>query len=113
PALLFSFIFCPTPATTATYTLSLLDALPILLGNEAAPATAMIPIAVSGGLHFRSISAGLNHTCGVTLEGTLYCWGYNDESAARRDRKSTRLNSSHVAISYAVFCLKKKIRSYT
>src|SRR5437870_8006876 len=28
---------------------------------------------------------------------------------ARRDRKSTRLNSSHVAISYAVFCLKKKI----
>src|SRR5699024_11704779 len=27
----------------------------------------------------------------------------------RRDRKSTRLNSSHVSISYAVFCLKKKI----
>src|SRR5690625_6881131 len=34
------------------------------------------------------------------LEGAgLVCWG---------DRKSTRLNSSHVAISYAVFCLKKK-----
>src|SRR5690625_6508853 len=29
-------------------------------------------------------------------------------TAAGRDRKSTRLNSSHVAISYAVFCLKKK-----
>src|SRR5437660_12455181 len=29
---------------------------------------------------------------------------------AQADRKSTRLNSSHVAISYAVFCLKKKIR---
>src|SRR5690625_5972974 len=29
------------------------------------------------------------------------------------DRKSTRLNSSHVAISYAVFCLKKKIRYIT
>src|SRR5690349_23190460 len=29
-------------------------------------------------------------------------------SAAERDRKSTRLNSSHVEISYAVFCLKKK-----
>src|SRR5438874_6867782 len=28
------------------------------------------------------------------------------------DRKSTRLNSSHVEISYAVFCLKKKMRSY-
>src|SRR5690625_2716358 len=31
-------------------------------------------------------------------------------AGARRDRKSTRLNSSHVAISYAVFCLKKKRR---
>src|SRR5438067_9384241 len=29
-------------------------------------------------------------------------------AAERRDRKSTRLNSSHVSISYAVFCLKKK-----
>src|SRR5690625_6699665 len=29
------------------------------------------------------------------------------------DRKSTRLNSSHVAISYAVFCLKKKSKNYT
>src|SRR5690625_7803089 len=31
-----------------------------------------------------------------------------DEITERKDRKSTRLNSSHVAISYAVFCLKKK-----
>src|SRR3712207_7796202 len=31
-----------------------------------------------------------------------------DAGAARRDRKSTRLNSSHANISYAVFCLKKK-----
>src|SRR5699024_11546490 len=30
--------------------------------------------------------------------------------ARTQDRKSTRLNSSHVSISYAVFCLKKKIR---
>src|SRR5205807_8766761 len=30
-----------------------------------------------------------------------------------RDRKSTRLNSSHLVISYAVFCLKKKIKKYT
>src|SRR5215510_16002349 len=37
-----------------------------------------------------------------------------DRSRGRvvRDRKSTRLNSSHVAISYAVFCLKKKKKSY-
>src|SRR5690625_6992517 len=33
----------------------------------------------------------------------------NGEADNGRDRKSTRLNSSHVAISYAVFCLKKKI----
>src|SRR5215813_15041962 len=31
---------------------------------------------------------------------------------SRRDRKSTRLNSSHVRISYAVFCLKKKKKKY-
>src|SRR5690625_4101095 len=35
------------------------------------------------------------------------------EDPPKRDRKSTRLNSSHVAISYAVFCLKKKIRRST
>src|SRR5436189_2634353 len=32
-----------------------------------------------------------------------------DQSSARRDRKSTRLNSSHRCTSYAVFCLKKKM----
>src|SRR5688500_19143533 len=31
---------------------------------------------------------------------------------AAQDRKSTRLNSSHLVISYAVFCLKKKIKKY-
>src|SRR5437764_893442 len=33
---------------------------------------------------------------------------YTSDNAANRDRKSTRLNSSHRCISYAVFCLKKK-----
>src|SRR5690625_5816801 len=37
----------------------------------------------------------------------LYLAGDNDEQGRILDRKSTRLNSSHVAISYAVFCLKK------
>src|SRR2546426_2111273 len=36
-----------------------------------------------------------------------------DSRAAARDRKSTRLNSSHLVISYAVFCLKKKKTSAT
>src|SRR5256885_3291728 len=35
--------------------------------------------------------------------------GYDMESPVLLDRKSTRLNSSHLVISYAVFCLKKKI----
>src|SRR5688572_32643516 len=35
-----------------------------------------------------------------------------DDFEHRRDRKSTRLNSSHSQISYAVFCLKKKIKSH-
>src|SRR5437660_4050936 len=40
--------------------------------------------------------------------------GEDDElHLTARDRKSTRLNSSHVAISYAVFCLKKKTRPHT
>src|SRR3712207_7376218 len=36
-------------------------------------------------------------------------WSFEDPSQADGDRKSTRLNSSHANISYAVFCLKKKI----
>src|SRR5437868_8101474 len=39
--------------------------------------------------------------------------GDDDQRAdCKEDRKSTRLNSSHVSISYAVFCFKKKIRCY-
>ena len=36
--------------------------------------------------------------------------GRNTMTGGRLDRKSTRLNSSHVVISYAVFCLKKKMK---
>src|SRR5205814_9159007 len=36
-------------------------------------------------------------------------YGMNENVAAARDRRSTRLNSSHLGISYAVFCLKKKM----
>src|SRR5690606_39677733 len=51
---------------------------------------------------------------GITTR-ELYEWAYaalkkQRNSYAARDRKSTRLNSSHVKISYAVFCLKKKNR---
>src|SRR5690625_6892181 len=50
----------------------------------------------------------------VTVDGDLYGHGAGSSGIVRvagqdGDRKSTRLNSSHVAISYAVFCLKKNI----
>src|SRR2546427_6505877 len=43
--------------------------------------------------------------------GRVICVADAAEAAAREDRKSTRLNSSHSQISYAVFCLKKKKNS--
>src|SRR5437870_9086517 len=54
---------------------------------------------------FRSVPAERHQVDGV--EGLPAC------HADQLDRKSTRLNSSHVAISYAVFCLKKKNRYET
>src|SRR5256885_12942830 len=42
------------------------------------------------------------------LEGTPIFVRLQDPEAQKEDRKSTRLNSSHLVISYAVFCLKKK-----
>src|SRR5690625_6238902 len=48
------------------------------------------------------------HHCGGL--GQLFCCGSLEPGEPVQDRKSTRLNSSHVAISYAVFCLKKKTK---
>src|SRR5580693_10144629 len=69
------FFFFNDTATTEIYTLSLHDALPILLATT-----------------------------------TVWLMAYRTGawSSLLRDRKSTRLNSSHSSISYAVFCLKKK-----
>src|SRR2546427_9368271 len=77
------FFFFNDTATTEIYTLSLHDALPICpLGCEARLGDQrLLP---------------LLHAVDFTLVG------------APQDRKSTRLNSSHSQISYAVFCLKKK-----
>src|SRR5699024_11980248 len=62
-------------------------------------------------------SSDLNTGPGAGVEGcpahseiTSPCVSCRRAAAARTDRKSTRLNSSHVSISYAVFCLKKKKR---
>src|SRR5699024_12147344 len=47
---------------------------------------------------------------GVKTQSAFNCYKENFKSGV--DRKSTRLNSSHVSISYAVFCLKKKKKKY-
>jgi len=39
------------------------------------------PTPVAGGLAFASISAGYDYTCGVTVDGTAYCWGDNEYGA--------------------------------
>src|SRR5947207_6843540 len=58
---------------------------------------------------FRSSMACTRPASGSTgREGGRSCRSLGKRRAQRRDRKSTRLNSSHTVISYAVFCLKKK-----
>src|SRR3989442_11933921 len=47
-----------------------------------------------------------------TFEASATAAGVAMRASARSDRKSTRLNSSHVRISYAVFCLKKKKKNF-
>src|SRR3712207_7728153 len=89
------FFFFNDTATTEIYTLSLHDALPISGGD---------PIDPTGGL--RDVEArALRVLGGVSVGESSYG---SDALRPLRDRKSTRLNSSHANISYAVFCLKKK-----
>src|SRR5207245_10322839 len=56
----------------------------------------------------RRTAIKLSVFCGVSVDGFLARPESHRRSLRRRDRKSTRLNSSHGSISYAVFCLKKK-----
>src|SRR3712207_8176329 len=44
----------------------------------------------------------------TVIENSIYDAGFIDHNDCHKDRKSTRLNSSHANISYAVFCLQKK-----
>ena len=48
-----------------------------ILGNGSSTGGSTTPVPVLGGLTFASVSAGRFHTCGVTTNGTAYCWGDN------------------------------------
>src|SRR2546428_9196596 len=58
--------------------------------------------------HIGEVLSGLASHGVPYLEGSLPLLGYFTAADRSQDRKSTRLNSSHDQISYAVFCLKKK-----
>src|SRR5436309_6774853 len=65
---------------------------------------------------FRSLPSGAVFEAKEEIAAKIRAGGGQDEGRDRSgysDRKSTRLNSSHVKISYAVFCLKKKKKSAT
>src|SRR3712207_7066611 len=102
------FFFNDT-ATTEIYTLSLHDALPISAGEDAAAgARRDLPRGEPREGPQRPRRAGAAHRADDVPPGR------GRRALDRRlDRKSTRLNSSHANISYAVFCLKKKIKSHT
>src|SRR5205807_4007311 len=103
----------PDPSTTATSTLSLHDALPISLTGRATtlfrpPYAADTQPARLAELTPLKIAQDQNYL--VVLENIdPQDWARpGADVILQRDRKSTRLNSSHLVISYAVFCLKKK-----
>src|SRR5262245_64997388 len=60
----------------------------------------------------RGFQAGVDSVL-VALDDLPGSWGCGGTCGCVRDRKSTRLNSSHLGISYAVFCLKKKRKNLT
>src|SRR2546430_12535767 len=90
---IFFFFFNDT-ATTEIYTLSLHDALPISSSRKLIASN-------------RNQIIADHHSIAVSALGRA-----RSDSPPKRDRKSTRLNSSHSQISYAVFCLKKKKKSH-
>src|SRR2546426_6549297 len=61
---------------------------------------------------FRSVRPHLDNSILGTSRWSIHTLGYGLRLGAP-DRKSTRLNSSHLVISYAVFCLKKKKENFT
>src|SRR3712207_7508307 len=96
------FFFFNDTATTEIYTLSLHDALPICF--------LYLGIGSNSNITERGMPAEVDRAMVWQIDARTgahrpYATGLRNPTA---DRKSTRLNSSHANISYAVFCLKKK-----
>src|SRR5258708_19259587 len=98
--ILFFFFFNDT-ATTEIYTLSLHDALPISYHSEGDAG----PLFSRGSVPQFELARTRKRLLDIATRR-------GQGLAVRGDRKSTRLNSSHQIISYAVFCLKKKKNIY-
>src|SRR3712207_6941617 len=99
------FFFFNNTATTEIYTLSLHDALPI---SSCSSTTASSAPATSAKVTDELADAPFWPLRSVPKVSTSFSAPPPARPARNRDRKSTRLNSSHANISYAVFCLKKK-----
>src|SRR5690606_41462009 len=104
-----SIVCCPVDSVT--YTLSLHDALPILaVASHAGRTLDAQPVADVAELD----AAVRDETQVVAIDEAQFFDDHLVETVARLadtgDRKSTRLNSSHVKSSYAVFCVTKKTR---
>src|SRR5699024_12390636 len=93
---LFSLFFLLDAPSSDIYSLSLHDALPIWTGVW--KLSGLCPERISASRASTAVS--LSRVSSSTMPERM--------TAVEADRKSTRLNSSHVSISYAVFCLKKK-----
>src|SRR3712207_7474721 len=93
------FFFFNDTATTEIYTLSLHDALPISRQLRRRPRT------------WPATATDLAEAGAQPADRGPLRRDHGPRDGLLRDRKSTRLNSSHANISYAVFCLKKKKKS--
>src|SRR5207302_2932636 len=108
--LLLTLHFIHAPTTTHISTLSLHDALPILFRGHDSCGRINSARSRPG----TEDEEGSSRNSGKTSDSSRARPGYYTSILRRlpgdnaQDRKSTRLNSSHVKISYAVFCLKKK-----
>src|SRR5262245_63989443 len=96
-------------STTDIYTLSLHDALPIFYDRTKVSAA-------GGEAAFNQLPQGsieLDRVLGIAAQTSFRAVAVLPAILLLVDRKSTRLNSSHLGISYAVFCLKKKNKHST